>query len=64
MTAPKKEKDSAPMRSHEEDPWGVGQMDDGKIDIFPESELAERLAQRDADEAAFGALFPDEDQED
>jgi hypothetical protein len=27
----------------------------------PYGELAERIAQRNADEEAFGALFPDED---
>lgn len=60
MSPPKKDES---LRPESEDPWGVGQMDDGKIDIFPESELAERLAQRDADEAAFGALFPDEEED-
>lgn len=61
---PAPKKDDTPLRSHKEDPWGVGQLDDGKIDIFPESELAARLAQRDADEKAFDALFAEDEGED
>jgi hypothetical protein len=50
-----------PLRPPQEDPWGPGQMDDGRIDCFPESELAARQAQRDAEEAAFDAVTDDGD---
>lgn len=32
--------------------FGIGQRADGTIDVFPESELAARIAQRDAQDAA------------
>lgn len=38
--------------SFEDVSFGIGQKADGTIDVFPASELAARIAARDADEAA------------
>ena len=55
----------------ESDKFGIGQRSDGTLDIFPPSELRERLAkQRSEEEAAQYAIdqmekgFPGEDVED
>jgi uncharacterized protein YaiL (DUF2058 family) len=57
--------------SFEDSGIGIGQNADGKIETFPASELAERVAQRDADEAATEYAieqseqgFPEEDDTD
>lgn len=45
------------------DDWGIGQQADGSINVVPPDELDARIAQRNADDEAFGALLADEDED-
>lgn len=54
--APKPGKDE--LRA--DDNWGVGQNADGEINVIAPEDFAAALAQRQADDEAFGALTDDE----
>lgn len=48
-------------KPNDKDRWGVGQMDDGSINVVPPDELEARVAERDAEDAAFGDLLDEQD---
>lgn len=51
MADPEKQATGRPMA---EDPWGVGQLDDGKIEAMTEEQARLKMIERDAEEQAFG----------
>lgn len=59
-----KKPDSITGADRENDNWGVGQKADGSINVVPPDELAARIAQRNADEEAFGGLLDEGDESD
>lgn len=58
MSDPKKDEGSMTTS----DPFGVGMLADGTLNVVPEGELAARIAARDAEEAV--EALPEEDLDD
>lgn len=52
MAEQRKSIDGDPHNSFEDSGVGIGQMADGKFDVFPASDLAKRTAEREADDEA------------